>query len=182
MELLKTPIAGCIIIQHQKREDSRGFFYRLFCPEVLAVLEFGQILQVNHSATTSLGAVRGMHYQSIPSLEKKIVHCVSGAIFDVVVDLRRGSETYLQWFGAELTKDNARSLFIPEGCAHGFQALHSSVQMIYLHSELYRPEHEGSVNLMDPRVGIKWPLPFGVVSEKDKGVPFLNETFKGLKV
>lgn len=138
------------------------------------------IAQINHTLTRMKGAVRGMHYQRPPHVEVKVVSCLHGEVFDVAVDLRRGSPTFLQWHGVVLSAANRRSLLIPEGFAHGFQALREDCELIYLHTAPYRPEAEEALNAEDPRLGIGWPLPITELSERDRNHGWIKQDYQGI--
>lgn len=162
-------------------EDNRGFFSRFFCAEEFATLGLAApIVQINHTVTLKKGAVRGMHFQYPPHAETKIVSCLNGIIFDVAVDLRRGSKTFLKWHGEILSSENRKSLFIPEGFAHGFQTLSENCELIYLHTAPYTVDTEGALNAVDPSLGIDWPLPISEMSGRDKLHPFIGSDFKGV--
>ena len=176
-----TPLAGSYVIDLEPYSDDRGWFARFYCEK-----EFQQIghdkkwVQFNHSFTKNKGTVRGMHYQLPPHREIKMVRCVAGAVFDVIVDVRKDSETFLQWFGTELSAANKKMLYIPEGFAHGFQCVTDDCELIYLHSEFYVPNDEGGIRYNDPKVAINWPLPVHTLSPRDAGHPDLDEKFKGI--
>ncbi|MEI6947700.1 dTDP-4-dehydrorhamnose 3,5-epimerase [Paraflavisolibacter sp. H34] len=176
-----TPLAGGYEITLTPFSDSRGWFARFFCRQ-----EFEQIghskewMQMNHSFTSARGAVRGMHFQYPPFREVKLVRCISGAVFDVMVDLRQDSPSYLQWYGAELSAERRNMLYIPEGFAHGFQTLTENCELIYLHTALYQPKAEGGIRYDDPALNIQWPLPVAELSERDKKHSFIDKNFKGL--
>lgn len=138
------------------------------------------IAQINHTLTSRAGTVRGMHFQYPPSAETKLVSCLRGEIFDVALDLRRGSATFLRWHGAVLSAGNRRSLLIREGFAHGFQALTDDCELIYLHTAAYRQEAEGAVNALDPHLAIAWPLPVTDLSDRDRNHPFIDSRFTGV--
>ncbi|MGY5810820.1 dTDP-4-dehydrorhamnose 3,5-epimerase [Rhizobium sp. LEGMi198b] len=181
MKLTKTEIEGLFIAESTVIGDSRGTFSRVYCQNELApAIGDRTICQANISMTAAVGAVRGMHYQHTPRSEMKIVRCIEGRVFDVAVDLRRGSPTFLQWHGVELSPGNRLAFVIPEGCAHGFQVLEESSRLLYLHTEFYSPEHEGGVRYNDPRVGIEWPLPPVHLSSRDVSHPLLDENFHGV--
>lgn len=176
----ETPLAGLKLIQRKRAEDHRGFFSRFFCSEEFAALGLRKnIAQINHTLTRQVGAVRGLHFQTPPFAESKIVSCLKGEIFDVAIDLRRNSKTFLQWHGEILSADNARSLFIPEGFAHGFQTLDRDCELIYLHSSPYHQPSEGALNVNDPRLSIRWPLPIAELSDRDSSHPFVDADFEG---
>jgi dTDP-4-dehydrorhamnose 3,5-epimerase len=178
-----SPIAGLMVVQRRRMGDSRGALSRIFCAE--AFREFGwgaTVAQINHSYTGRAGTVRGLHYQRPPLAEAKFVTCLQGRIWDIVVDLRAGSPTFLQWYAHELSAQGLESLLIPPGCAHGFQALVDDSELVYLHSKKYSSKLEGGFRPMDPLLSIKWPLPITEVSERDRAHPLLDATFLGLKV
>jgi dTDP-4-dehydrorhamnose 3,5-epimerase len=176
-----TALAGVMRIEREAREDRRGFFSRLFCDEALAPFGWtGPVRQINHTLTRQAGAARGLHFQFPPHAEDKLVSCLQGEVFDVAVDIRRGSPTFLDWHGELLSADNRRSLLIPKGCAHGFQALTPDCMMLYLHSVPYAAASEGALNLHDSRLAIAWPLPLGEISERDAGHPLLTDDFAGI--
>ncbi len=170
---IATPIPDLVVIERQRFGDERGFFSRFFCREELA--DFGAngaIAQINHTMTELKGTIRGMHFQRPPHDETKFVSCLVGAVFDVAVDLRPGSPTYLQWHGEVLSAENGRSMLIPGGFAHGFQTLAEGCELIYLHDKPYAPEAEGGLNALDPKLAIAWPLPVAQMSARDQAFPF----------
>lgn len=176
-----TPLAGLLRVQRQKLEDSRGFFSRFFCAEELAATGFDKpIAQINHTLTRRRGSVRGLHFQHPPHAEDKLVSCLQGEIFDVAIDLRQGSPTFLHWHGEVLSAENARSLLIPKGFAHGFQTLSDDAELLYLHSAPYVVAAEGALNARDPALAIEWPLAFTDMSERDALHPFVSPDFTGL--
>jgi len=171
------PLPGLKLVERQRLGDSRGFLTRLFCAEELAAAGWTKpIAQVNHTYTTQRGAVRGLHYQTPPHAEMKLVSCIRGEVWDVALDLRAGSPTYLQWHAETLSAGNHRALIIPEGFAHGFQALTDDVELIYVHSAAYNPAAEAGLNALDPKLAIKWPLSVTVISERDRSHPVLTST------
>lgn len=181
MKLLNTSIPGAWVIESESFDDERGAFSRLFCAKELhEILGVRTIVQINHSVTRSTGAVRGLHYQTSPNAEMKIVRCLKGRVFDVAVDLRPGSPTFLKWNAVELTPENKLAYVIPEGCAHGFQVLEANSQLLYLHTALYTPEAEGAVRFDDPQIAVRWPLPPTDISTRDLSHPLLNPNFKGI--
>ena len=176
-----TPLQGLQVIDRLPIQDERGFFARFFCAQDLAEAGFNRsIAQINHTLTRRKGAARGLHFQHAPHAEIKMVSCLRGEVFDVAVDLRRGSPTFLQWHAEILSADNMRSLLIPEGFAHGFQALTDDCELLYLHSAPFHAGAEGAVNLLDPRVAIRWPLPLAETSPRDAGHPMLTDSFDGI--
>jgi len=181
MNIMATPIDGVMVIETTRTTDERGSFARLFCEDELAsVIGKRRIVQINHSCTSSVGAVRGMHYQSAPYAEMKMVRCLKGKVWDVAVDLRRDSPTFLHWHAQELTPDNGVMMVIPEGVAHGFQVIASDSELLYLHTAAYTPEAEGGIRYDDPAIGIDWPLPVEDLSERDRHHALLTRDFKGL--
>jgi dTDP-4-dehydrorhamnose 3,5-epimerase len=166
-------LAGAFVVELERREDARGFFARAWCANEFA--EHGltnTVVQANMSWNPRQGTLRGMHFQRAPHAEAKLVRCTRGALFDVIVDLRPGSETYKQWLGVELTADNRRALFVPEGFAHGFQTLVPDTEAFYQVSEFYTPAAEDGVRWDDPAFGIEWPDPANAfLSDKDRSWP-----------
>ena len=181
MRFTQTSLHGCYTVDLEPFVDERGWFARTYCKnEFAAIGHTAEWVQLNHSFTRQKGMVRGMHYQLPPFSEIKLVRCISGEVFDVVIDLRRGSSTFLHWFGIELSAANKKMIYIPEGFAHGFQALTDNCELIYHHSQFYQPGVEGGIRYNDPLVGIRWPLEITGSSERDAGHPLLNDDFKGL--
>jgi dTDP-4-dehydrorhamnose 3,5-epimerase len=181
MEFAPTQIAGVFAVRHDVRSDARGRFRRQYCEREFAAAGLDtRWVQVNHSVTLGAGSVRGMHFQRAPAAEAKLVSCPVGRAFDVAVDLRRGSPTFLKWASVEI--DETTSFYIPEGCAHGFQALSDEVHLIYQHSAYYAPEAEGGVRFDDPAIGIAWPLPVGTVSDRDRSFPLIDCSFGGIEL
>ena len=177
------PLAGLRMVERQVSGDSRGFLARLFCADELSSQGWDKpVNQINHSLTAKSGTVRGLHFQVPPHAEMKLVSCLRGRVWDVAVDLRRGSETYLQWHAEELSEDNCRALLIPEGFAHGFQTLTDGVELLYCHSAAYHPKAEGGISPRDARLAIAWPLEIVVMSDKDARHPTIDEGFEGILV
>ena len=169
MKTQETFIKGVNIIHLQPNGDERGFFTRLFCEnELKELLKDKRIVQVNHSRNNLAGTIRGLHFQYPPFAETKIIRCIRGKVFDVAVDLRKDSPTYLKWVGIELSQDNSTMIFIPEGCAHGFQTLEQDSELLYFHTQFYNPAAESGIAFSDPDIGIMWPLPPVAVSIKDQ--------------
>ncbi|CUJ07568.1 dTDP-4-dehydrorhamnose 3%2C5-epimerase [Achromobacter xylosoxidans] len=178
-----TPIAGAVVVETRPHQDTRGAFTRLFCADALsAVIGSRQIVQINQSRTLHAGAVRGMHFQRPPHAEMKLVRCIRGRVWDVVVDLRAGSPTFLRWHAQELDAESARMLVIPEGCAHGFQVLEANSELLYLHTAYYTPYAEAGVRHDDPRLGIRWPLAATDLSSRDQAHAPLSDDFAGIQV
>ena len=160
--------------------DARGYFYRAFCQNELAsILGDRRIEQINVSCTSAVGAIRGLHFQHPPNAEMKLIRCLKGRVWDVAVDLRQDSVTYLQWHAVELSAENRIMIVIPEGCAHGFQVLESESELLYLHTACYSPESEGGVRFDDPVFSISWPLPVSEISNRDELYPFLQLDYAG---
>jgi dTDP-4-dehydrorhamnose 3,5-epimerase len=181
MTFTPTSLAGSFVIDLSAFTDSRGWFARTYCKnEFQKIGHTKEWVQMNHSFTTLQGAVRGMHYQLPPYREIKMVRCIAGCVFDVIIDLRKASPTFLQWFGIELSAENKKMLYIPEGFAHGFQTLTGNSELIYHHTEFYTPGAEGGLRYNDPKINIQWPLAVTEISEKDAGHPFLDNNFKGV--
>ena len=182
-DCIDTPLLGLKVMQRKRIEDSRGFLSRFFCANEFNAYGFNKALsQINHTLTRQKGAVRGLHYQQPPHAEIKLVSCLKGEVFDVAVDLRKNSPTFLQWHGEVLSENNQRSLLIPDGFAHGFQTLTEDCELIYLHTASYVKEAEAALNVVDPRVGIKWPLQITELSERDCSHPMIKIDFEGIVV
>ena len=179
--ILDTPINDLKIVERQQLGDSRGFLARLFCVEELAAAGWHKpIIQINQTLTQKQGTIRGLHFQNAPYADMKLVTCLHGAIWDVVVDLRAGSPTFLQWHAEELSADNHRALLIPEGFAHGFQTLCDDCELIYLHSQAYKQGAEAGLNAKDSMISIRWPLAITELSARDAQHPMLDPQFKGV--
>jgi len=177
------PLAGLKLIELQPLGDTRGFLARLFCAEALARAGWHKpIAQINHTYTAQRGALRGMHYQQPPRAEMKLVSCIQGEVWDVAVDLRAGSSTFLHWHAEVLSADNNRAMLIPEGFAHGFQTLTDDVQLLYCHSVAYSLEAEAALNAQDPRLAIKWPIKITKLSTRDTKHPLLDTKFEGVSL
>lgn len=171
---------GLIIVERRPIRDERGSFARLFCADEFFEINNKPIIQINHSINKETGTTRGLHYQKSPYSESKLVTCIKGEIFDVAVDIRKGSKTFLHWHGELLSADNSKSLFIPEGFAHGFQTLNNDCELIYLHTGSYRSDSEAGLNVLDPRLNIKWPLPISCISERDRQHADIKTDFLGV--
>jgi len=174
-------LPGLFLIERKRIGDARGYLDRLFCAQELAEAGWTKpIAQINHTRTARQGTIRGMHFQYPPHAEKKLVMCMKGRVYDVAVDIRKGSPTFLQWHGEILSPDSANALMIPEGFAHGFQTLTPDVEMLYFHSDFYAPESEAGIRYNDPLISIKWPLDVIDISERDKTHPILENNFSGI--
>jgi dTDP-4-dehydrorhamnose 3,5-epimerase len=169
MNFIQTPLAGAYLIDQEKRGDERGFFARAFCER-----EFGDhglathFAQANNSLSAQKGTLRGMHYQLAPKAETKVVRCLRGALYDVILDVREDSPTFGQSFGAELTAENRRMMYVPKGFAHGIFTLTDDTEAFYFVDEFYAPQYERGVRWNDPRFAIRWPANPAVISEKDR--------------
>lgn len=174
-------LPGLKLIQRWVLEDPRGSFSRLFCSDAFKAAGFLlPVSQINHTHTRRQGAVRGLHYQRPPHAEMKVVTCLKGEVFDVAVDLREGSPTFLSWRGVVLSEGNRTSLVIPQGFAHGFQTLTEHCEMVYLHSAPYHPEAEGGLHPEDPGLGISWPREISELSDRDRAWAFVSPRFPGI--
>lgn len=175
MHFHKIPLEGAYWIDLDKKEDDRGFFARFFCN-----LEFEtknlekQFVQVNNSFSKHKGTLRGIHYQLAPKAETKLIRCISGSLYDVIVDLRANSATFMQWFGKELSAKNRSMMYVPKGFGHGFITLEDNTEALYLVSEFYSPENERGLRYDDPSLNIEWPIAPHVVSEKDRAHPLFD--------
>jgi dTDP-4-dehydrorhamnose 3,5-epimerase len=177
------PIPGLHVLERVRMGDARGYLERIFDADIVgSMFPFAAVAQVNRTLTAMAGTVRGMHFQRHPYAEIKLVHCIRGSVFDVAVDLREGSPTYLQWHAEILSGDNGRCMHIPEGFAHGFQSLEADSELIYVHSQPYRPGVEDGVRPLDSRLAISWPLAIALMSERDVNHPPIDERFQAVTV
>ncbi len=183
MQFHGTPIPGITLVELRVLQDDRGWFARSFCREtfLLQGLET-EISQINHSYCKTRGILRGLHYQRAPQAETKLVRCVKGSIFDVAVDVRQDSPTFLQWYGVNLDEDSPYALYVGPGFAHGYQALSDHSAVVYQSSASYAPNLEGCVRFDDPRIGVQWPIMSPILSPKDQSVPWLESDFLGISV
>lgn len=182
MILIETPLQGLVVVRTAPMADERGRFVRVFCEEVLASLRPGlHFTQINLSRTATRGTVRGMHYQLPPAAEAKLIRCVRGRVLDVAVDLRERSSTFGKWHAVELDHAGADQIFIPEGFAHGFQALEDDVELLYMHTRSWNREHERTVRHDDPAFAIEWPLPVTKISDRDRNAAFMPTDFRGIQ-
>ena len=177
----KTAISGLFKLPNSVNKDSRGLFTKVYSKDLFESLgiEF-DVAQINLSLTTRVGTVRGMHYQAPPYAEAKIIRCIQGSVLDVIVDIRRDSTTFLQHQTFEMSESHGFSLHVPNGCAHGFQVLDGPVEMLYVHSREYRPDYERGIHPLDPLLGLEWPLEIVDMSERDKCLAFISQSFEGL--
>ncbi len=179
----ETKLTGSYIVDMLPLLDERGWFARAFCKDEFNKIGFrGEWVQLNHSFTNNVGTIRGMHYQLPPFGEIKLVRCIAGAVLDVIIDVRKNSNTFLQWVGTELTAENKKMIYIPEGFAHGFQTLTDNCQVLYHHSQFYKPGAEGGIRYDDPKMGIKWPNAVLKISKRDEEHPYLDKNFDGIKI
>jgi dTDP-4-dehydrorhamnose 3,5-epimerase len=180
-EIFTTSLAGVQVVERRVLADERGFLARLYCADELRAAGWTKaVAQINHTRTAKRGTVRGMHYQRPPNAECKLVSCVRGSVFDVVVDLRAGSPTFLRWHGERLSADNHRAMLVPEGCAHGFQTLADDCELVYVHSAPYVAASEDAVNAVDPKLAIPWPEAITARSPRDAAHRWIGEDFLGL--
>ncbi len=176
MVFTETKLKGAFILDLERREDSRGYFARAFCQNEFKAHGLKPIIaQANVAFNVKKGTLRGMHFQFPPAPETKLVRCTRGAILDIIVDLRPESPTYLQHIPVELNEDNGRALYVPERFAHGYQVLRDKTETSYQVGEFYTPGAESGLLYNDPRLGLKWPLPVEIISDKDKAWKPLNE-------
>lgn len=172
MKFRPLSLPGAVEVSLERREDPRGFFARIFCEA-----EFKQAglntawVQMNMSHSVAKGTLRGLHFQREPASEVKLVRCIRGAVWDVIVDLRAGSDSYGQYCAVTLEASTGNAIYIPKGFAHGFQTLTAEAELMYFHSAAYAPDHEGGINPFDPGLGIDWPLPAANVSDRDRELP-----------
>jgi dTDP-4-dehydrorhamnose 3,5-epimerase len=175
------PLAGLIKLERQLLGDERGFLSRVFCASELSKCGWhGSIAQINYTYTAKKGTVRGLHFQYPPFSEIKLVSCLKGQVWDVVVDLRADSPTFLHWHAEVLSHENGSALLIPEGFAHGFQTLTDDVELLYCHSTVYAPKAEAGINRLEPRLAINWPLPISECSARDQAFSFLDDEYSGV--
>ncbi len=181
MTFTPTPLSGSYVISLEPVEDERGWFVRTYCQDAFrSIAPALSWVQCNHSHTRLAGSLRGLHFQRPPHAEAKLIRCIAGAVWDVIVDLRRESPTFLQWFGLTLSPAARNMLFVPERFAHGFQTLEDGAEMLYQHTHAFVPDSEGGLRYDDPRLGIRWPLPVRNLSARDRGHPLLDDAFEGL--
>ena len=183
MLFTETKLKGSFIIDLEPFSDERGWFARSFCKkEFERIGHSAEWVQLNHSVTNDKGTIRGMHFQYPPHSEIKLVRCIAGAVYDVIIDLRTDSPTFLQWIGEELSYDNKKMIYIPAGFAHGFQTLADNSQLIYHHTSYYTPGAEDGIRYDDKKININWQLSVTGISDRDKNHPHINESFTGVKI
>jgi len=182
-EIISTPIEGLKVLKRKPVNDMRGYLERLFCEEELSsILDGRHIVQINHTYTATRGAVRGLHFQYPPYAEMKFVSCIRGEVFDVAVDIRKGSSTFLKWHALILKPSDYNTFIIPEGFAHGFQTLTEDCELLYLHTAPYNKDAEGALNVQDSKIGITWPLAIIQISERDSSHPIIGPSFEGIEL
>jgi dTDP-4-dehydrorhamnose 3,5-epimerase len=183
MKFNKLEIEGLYVAELEPFTDDRGSFVRSYCSKELEEINILKpISQINHSFTKTVGSIRGMHYQNSPNAEIKMVRCIAGEIFDVAIDLRKGSDTFLQWHGEYLNAENLKMMIIPEGFAHGFQVIKKNTEVLYLATESYTPEVESGVLFNDKKIKIEWPLQGINISDRDLKHKAITKEFKGLDI
>jgi dTDP-4-dehydrorhamnose 3,5-epimerase len=181
VDLHTTPIAGLMLVRRNAREDERGSLTRLFAAEEMASAGWRRpIAHVNQTVTRRRGAVRGLHFQHPPHAEMKLVSCLRGAVWDVAVDLRAGSPTFLRWYAHELSSANRLAMLVPEGFAHGLQTLTDGVELLYLHTAAYVPDAERGIHPREPLLHIDWPLAITEMTTRDQAHPPLPDDYLGL--
>jgi dTDP-4-dehydrorhamnose 3,5-epimerase len=177
----RLPIDGAYLIGLEPRLDDRGSFTRIVClRELRSIGHTKGFVQVNVSLTRTTGTVRGLHFQHPPKTETKLVTCIEGRVFDVILDLRHASSTFLSWHGEELTEDNRKVMYVPDGVAHGFQTLEQDTRLLYFHTNYYAPDYEDGVLYNDPKLRIEWPLPITAVSKRDRTHKRLPDDYWGI--
>jgi dTDP-4-dehydrorhamnose 3,5-epimerase len=181
MNFVETTLKGAFVIEPSIREDDRGGFARIYCKnEFRKIGHEKEFVQFNHSFNIRSGTIRGMHYQEPPYSEIKLIRCVKGSVFDVIVDIRKSSPTFLNWFGTELSAKNRKMIYIPEGFAHGFQTLEDDSELLYHHTSFHEPVSEKGIHFEDKIIGIEWPQSVNCISERDRNFTFLTDNFKGI--
>jgi dTDP-4-dehydrorhamnose 3,5-epimerase len=181
MQFIESYLKGLFTIELLSLNDERGFFARTFCKEKFSEIGFNEeFVQFNHSFNSLKGTIRGMHYQKAPFSETKLIRCVQGSVYDVAIDLRKDSPTYLKYFGVELSAQNLNCILIPHGFAHGFQTLEDNTSLIYHHTNFYTPNTEGGILFNDPIINIQWEYPPRNVSQRDLNHPLINNNFQAL--
>lgn len=181
LSITDLPLPGLKRVERQRVGDSRGFLARLFCADELQAAGWTKpIAQINQTYTARLGTVRGLHFQHPPHAEMKLVSCLRGAVWDVAVDIRAGSKTFLRWHAERLSADNGCAMLIPEGFAHGLQTLTDDVELLYCHSTPYSADAEAGLNPNDARLAIAWPLPIAELSARDARHSMLDDSFTGV--
>lgn len=181
MIFTETSLKGSYIIEPKPFIDERGWFARTFCKkEFEQINHYKEWVQLNHSFTAESGTIRGMHFQNPPHSEIKLVRCIAGSVYDVIIDIRKNAPTFLHWFGVELSAQNRKMIYIPEGFAHGFQTLSENSELIYHHSAFYQPGVEQGIRYDDPLIKIEWKSPAINLSDRDQQHNYLTNNFIGI--
>lgn len=174
----ETPLKGAFLIEPEKKGDERGFFARAFCIKEFENARLNSaIVQINNSLSADKGTLRGMHYQLAPMAEDKIVRCIRGSLYDVILDIREHSPTFGHWFAQTLSPENRLMMYVPKGFAHGFITLENNTEAFYLVTQFYEPSLERGIRWNDPAFGIEWPLEPVVMSDKDMQHPDFNPDY-----
>ena len=183
MNFIETNLKGAYVIELSPLRDERGLFVRTFCRnDFKRIGHTKEFVQFNHSLNIINGTLRGMHYQEQPYAEIKLIRCIRGSVYDVVIDIRKSSSTFLQWFAVELSAKNMKMIYIPEGVAHGFQTLEDNTELLYHHTDFYIPSAEKGIRYNDKMIGIQWPCEVKTISEKDKNYSLLTDSFRGIEI
>ena len=181
MKFIETKLGGAFVIEVEKIDDHRGSFFRFFCKDDFKELNHSkEFIQFNHSVNTLKGTLRGMHYQHPTYSEVKLIMCNKGRVYDVLIDLRKNSPTFLNWISVELSAEKSNMVYVPEGIAHGFQTLEDASELLYYHTSTYKPEAEGGIRYDDDKVNIKWPIEVTNISDRDKSYKKLTTEFRGI--
>ena len=179
----ETPIGGLVLVRREPYKDHRGSLDRIFDINVVHSLVPGfSVVQVNHTVTLGRGTVRGLHYQAAPFADAKVITCTRGKIFDVAVDVRQGSPTFMSWYSIELSGGDGISIVLPPGFAHGFQLLDESCELLYVHNERYCQEAEGALHVEDPLLGIVWPEAISAMSDRDRRHTMIEDDWPGVVI
>jgi dTDP-4-dehydrorhamnose 3,5-epimerase len=178
MKFIETGLKGAFVIEPEPIEDERGKFARVFCKNEFSTIGHQkEFVQLNHSINKIKGTVRGLHFQKSPHQEIKLIRCIRGIVFDVMIDLRAGSATYLKWFSEIITAENMKMMYIPEGFAHGFQTLEADSELLYHHTGFYTPSAEAGINALDKTIHISWPEKITLMSDRDQSLPSIDINF-----
>ena len=181
MKIKRLFMPGAALVEAEPFVDKRGIFARFFCENELSdIIGDRHIVNINFSKTLKKGAIRGLHFQYPPKAEMKLIRCIKGSVYDVIVDIRKDSPTFLKWYGTVLSAENMNMVCAPEGFAHGFQALEENVEMLYLHTEFYSKENESGLNYKDPLLAIEWSLDPTEISERDNSHKLIDDNFRGI--
>ncbi len=183
MTFEQTNLSGAWVVTMSTFNDERGSFVRMFCKDQFAEAGFSKdFVQINHSVNLLKGTFRGLHFQKPPFGETKLIRCIRGKVFDIIVDIREGSATFLQHFSIELSPDNSKMLLVPEGFAHGYITLEDNSDLVYFHTSYYKPGFEDALNYKDPKLNIKLPIEPQTISKKDNNHSFIQNNFRGIKI